>query len=272
LHNYNKLISAVYLRADKSSFIGKGLELSYDCIRLKYLVGKAYETPLTVDGKTPEYDIRKIIFPRSKHIKKHRENVKNVYEGQFKINDKAVEKIAEGERTGAASTPKIQLNFNPFVQTIFSKRDCLLNPLDQIANLLEIIETAISIQALKNVEYYEDVVAVFKNIFENEKVAKLLTNQITFPEILKRIIRITQIFKGSHKNEGNKLFESIFNLTMTKFNLNSFLHTARINIAREVMNADRSVMVDEAFQPYMHTLEVNPKIEPNMRIWPSKTY
>lgn len=71
--------------------------MSYDYIRLKYLAGKSYEAPLSVDGKIPEDDIRKIIYLRSKEIKKHRENVKNVYEGQFKINDIAVEKVAEGE-------------------------------------------------------------------------------------------------------------------------------------------------------------------------------
>ncbi len=119
------------------------MEMSYDYIRLKYLAGKSYEAPLSVDGKIPEDDIRKIIYLRSKEIKKHRENVKNVYEGQFKIDDIAVEKVAEGEGNGLTSRPQMQLSFNPFVQTMFSRRNCLLNPLDQIANLLEIIETAI---------------------------------------------------------------------------------------------------------------------------------
>lgn len=31
-------------------------------------------------------------------------------------------------------------------------------------------------------------------------------------------------------------------------------------------------MIDEAYQPYMHTLEMNSKLERNMRIWPSQTY
>lgn len=79
-------------------------------------------------------------------------------------------------------------------------------------------------------EFYEDVLAVFKNIFENERLVKLISEQQIFPEMLKRMIRITQIFKGSYKNESNKLFESLLNLT--KFNLNSFLHTTRISIAR----------------------------------------
>jgi len=60
------------------------------------------------------------------------------------------------------------------------------------------------------------------------------------------------MFKGSYKNESNKLFESILNLT--GFNLNNFLHTARINIAREILNADKSVPIDERFQPYMESL------------------
>ena len=72
------------------------------------------------------------------------------------------------------------------------------------------------------------------------------------------MIRITQFFKGSYKNESNKLFESILNLT--GFNMNSFLHTSRINIMREVMNADKSILIDEAFQPYMHVLDLNTKM------------
>ncbi len=66
------------------------------------------------------------------------------------------------------------------------------------------------------------------------------------------MIKITQLFKGSYKNESNKLFESILNLT--GFNFNNFLHTARINIARDMLNSDKSVPIEERFQPYLHSL------------------
>ncbi len=56
------------------------------------MAAKSYETPLSVDGKIPEDDIRKIVYMRSKEIKKHRDNVKNVYEGHFKLDGIAVEK------------------------------------------------------------------------------------------------------------------------------------------------------------------------------------
>lgn len=79
------------------------------------------------------------------------------------------------------------------------------------------------------------MLVIFKSIFSNKKFTKILSNCITYPDLLKRFIRISQLFKGSYKNESNKLFESILNLT--DFNMNSFLHNARISIAREILNA-----------------------------------
>ena len=110
------------------------------------------------------------------------------------------------------------------------KKNAVYNPLDQVSVILDIVETAIQLQTMKNMEFYEDVLVVFKSIFENKKLIKLMSQHQTYPEILKKLIRISQLFKGSYKNESNKLFESILNLT--SFNLNNFLHNARINIAR----------------------------------------
>ncbi len=62
LHNYNKMISVIYLERENSGFIGKGLELSFEYLRIKYFTTKAYEQSLYVDGKIPEEDIRKIII------------------------------------------------------------------------------------------------------------------------------------------------------------------------------------------------------------------
>lgn len=130
------------------------------------------------------------------------------------------------------------------------KRHPVINPLDQISVILDIVETAIQLQSLKNVEYFEDVLVIFKSIFENKKLTEVLTANLAFPEILKKMIRISHIFKGNYKNESNKLFDSVLNLA--KFNLNNLLHTARINIAREILNPDKSIPSSESFQPYLH--------------------
>ena len=83
LINYNKLISLVYLERENSGFIGKGLELSFEYLRVKYLSTKSYEQNLYVEGKIPEEDIRKFIVENKDAIKSHRSYVKNVYEKEF---------------------------------------------------------------------------------------------------------------------------------------------------------------------------------------------
>lgn len=96
LHNYNKLISVVYLERENSGFIGKGLELSYDFIKTKFLTTKTFEQALIIDGKPPEEDIRKILYEHTNVIKSHRAYVKNVYEKQFLVNPAPSNKTSEG--------------------------------------------------------------------------------------------------------------------------------------------------------------------------------
>ena len=65
----------------------------------------------------------------------------------------------------------------------------------------------------------------------------MLTSNQMYPTILKQLIKISQYFKGAYKNETNKLFEYVLNLT--DFNINTFLHSARIKIAKEIINTDK---------------------------------
>ena len=61
IHNYNKIISVVYLQTEKTSFIGKGSELYFNFLKAKYYTFKPYSPNIAVDNKIPEEDIKKII-------------------------------------------------------------------------------------------------------------------------------------------------------------------------------------------------------------------
>lgn len=73
------------------------------------------------------------------------------------------------------------VNYNPYTHSLWLKKSAVLNPLDQVSAILDIVETAVQLQTMKNMEYYEDVMVVFKNIFENKKLVSLISQQQTFP-------------------------------------------------------------------------------------------
>lgn len=73
------------------------------------------------------------------------------------------------------------LNYNPYAHTMWLKKNPVLNPLDQISVILDIVETAIQLQTMKNMEFYEDVLVVFKSMFENKKLIKLMSQHQTYP-------------------------------------------------------------------------------------------
>jgi hypothetical protein len=137
------MISVIYLERENSGFIGKGLELSFEYLRVKYLSTKAYEQNLYVEGKIPEEDIRKIIIENSETIKSHRSYVKNVYEKEFSTNSKA-------KTSSDKPSESLLVNYNLYVQPMFLKKNAVLNPLDQISVILDIVETAVQLQGLKN--------------------------------------------------------------------------------------------------------------------------